>query len=317
MLAVFSIQVVQLSIFAAEGDKQPDFAKLFMRSERDYPPDGTHGPTPRALWVEAYKAHKAAGRIPSIPPAKKSENGLISYGPGIDGKSPEICSWTLDCRSPSDISNAPENMFGVSFDDGPADGTEVLMQFLTSQKQKATHFTIGKEGVSIKKDTNAFMSMVNADHDIGCHTWSHQYLTTMTDEQVLGELGWQLQIVYDLTQEVQLYLRPPFGDCDNRIRAIAKHVFGMEVVMWKSDTKDWCLNPGSESASVCQVADAPKNEDELAKSLIKLAKASKNPGLITLEHETSSKTVNGFIKAYQEFKNNGWDMVSAKNCFSL
>lgn len=40
--------------------------------------------------------------------------------------------------------------------------------------------------------------------------------------QILGELGWTIQIIYDLTGLVPLYYRPPYGDVDNRVRALAK-----------------------------------------------------------------------------------------------
>ena len=31
------------------------------------------------------------------------------------------------------------------------------------------------------------------------------------------------------------YWRPPYGDADNRIRAIAKEVFGLEVILWNQE----------------------------------------------------------------------------------
>lgn len=31
------------------------------------------------------------------------------------------------------------------------------------------------------------------------HTWSHPYMTSLTDEQLLGELGWTAQIIADIT----------------------------------------------------------------------------------------------------------------------
>jgi len=45
--------------------------------------------------------------------------------------------------------------------------------------------------------------------------------------------------IYDYTGAVTPYLRPPQGDVDIRVAAIAKHVFGMQVVMWNQDALDW------------------------------------------------------------------------------
>jgi hypothetical protein len=58
-------------------------------------------------------------------------------------------------------------------------------------------------------------------------------VTTLSNNDVVAELGWTMQIISDLTGgRLPLYWRPPFGDVDNRVRAIAKGVFGLETVPW-------------------------------------------------------------------------------------
>lgn len=59
------------------------------------------------------------------------------------------------------------------------------------------------------------------DH-LAVHTWTHAHLTTLDDLGILGELGWTIQIIFDLTGLIPLYYRPPYGDVDNRVRALAK-----------------------------------------------------------------------------------------------
>ena len=49
----------------------------------------------------------------------------------------------------------------------------------------------------------------------------------------MSELGWTMQLISDLNGgRLPRYWRPPFGDVDNRVRAIAKGVFGLETVVW-------------------------------------------------------------------------------------
>jgi chitin deacetylase len=88
---------------------------------------------------------------------------------------------------------------------------------------------------------------------IAVHTWSHPYselwfrtadvsnyprigltsVTSLSNEDVMSELGWTMQIISDLNGgRIPRYWRPPFGDVDNRVRAIAKGVFGLETVPW-------------------------------------------------------------------------------------
>ena len=75
--------------------------------------------------------------------------------------------------------------------------------------------------------------------EIAVHTWSHPQMTGQTDFGVLVELGWTLQIIYDLAGgRVPKFWRPPQGDNDNRVRAIAREVFGLSAVMWNQEYAD-------------------------------------------------------------------------------
>lgn len=67
----------------------------------------------------------------------------------------------------------------------------------------------------------ALQAWKRGDH-LAVHTWTHAHLTTLSDLEILGELGWTIQIIHDLTGVVPLYYRPPYGDVDNRVRALAK-----------------------------------------------------------------------------------------------
>ena len=53
--------------------------------------------------------------------------------------------------------------------------------------------------------------------DIGCHTYTHPYMTTLTNEAIVAELGWQLEVVRVSTKgRVPRYWRPPYGDVSSR-----------------------------------------------------------------------------------------------------
>lgn len=61
-------------------------------------------------------------------------------------------------------------------------------------------------------------------------------MTTKTNEEVLGELGWTMQIIHDSSGgRVPRFWRPPYGDTDARVTAIAKEVFGMTTVIWNQE----------------------------------------------------------------------------------
>lgn len=115
--------------------------------------------------------------------------------------------------------------------------------------------------------------MFEQGDDIACHTYNHPYMTTLSDEEVVAEFGWQLEIVRVSTSgRIPRYWRPPYGDVspqredlrtnlrgladvgnqvDNRVRAIATHVFGLTTVVWNHDSLDWELPGGMLLSRSC------------------------------------------------------------------
>ena len=72
--------------------------------------------------------------------------------------------------------------------------------------------------------------------DIAVHTWTHPHMTTMTNLQVMAELGWTMEIIHNSTGgRLPKYWRPPFGDSDNRVNAIAKEIFGLKTIIWNQE----------------------------------------------------------------------------------
>jgi peptidoglycan/xylan/chitin deacetylase (PgdA/CDA1 family) len=51
-------------------------------------------------------------------------------------------------------------------------------------------------------------------HQIAVHTWSHPMLTTLTDEEIVAELGWSKRIIKDLLGVTPTMMRPPYGDIE-------------------------------------------------------------------------------------------------------
>ncbi|KAG0329234.1 chitin deacetylase [Podila humilis] len=72
------------------------------------------------------------------------------------------------------------------------------------------------------------------------HTWSHAGLTTLTNHQIVAEIKWTEKIIRDTTGLTMKYVRPPYGDIDNRVREILRQM-GYTTVIWTVgwDTNDW------------------------------------------------------------------------------
>ncbi|KAJ3545390.1 hypothetical protein NMY22_g2459 [Coprinellus aureogranulatus] len=253
-------------------------------------------------WVDALNAADAAGKIPHIP--QSSAPGGQSnpvYPPGVNPSSPEICSATYKCRIAEDIWDAPDGVFASSFDDGPYPTSPRLIEFLQSNDVTTTHFMIG---LHILINPQVFVQAFNAGHDIAVHTYNHLYMTTLSNLDVVAQLGWTMQIIHESTGgRVPRYWRPPYGDSDHRVRAIAKEVFGLETVIWNFDTNDWGLIGGTTQPAGIHTA------------MQGWLSGPKSPGLMILEHEINDLQVAAFIDAFPMIAQNGWRFESLAQLF--
>ena len=189
-------------------------------------------------WLDRYHAVQQRGLIPAIPKGELV-GGLANY-PSDLVLDATVCSYRrADCIAPDDIYKAPAAHWAINFDDGPLPPSASLYEKLDEWNELATHFWVGS---NVKDHWQLAVQAAQRGDHLAVHTWSHPHLSTYTDEQIVGELGWTMQIIYDISDHVPLYYRPPFVDVDNRVRAIAKHVFNMTAVIWNYDSFDWSLN---------------------------------------------------------------------------
>ena len=79
-------------------------------------------------------------------------------------------------------------------------GSAKLYDFLTQTKTPSTHFFIG---YYIKLNPTLFTSAFEElDADIAVHTWSHRYMTTLSNLDIVSELGWTMEIIKNSTVSV-------------------------------------------------------------------------------------------------------------------
>ncbi|KAJ6606034.1 carbohydrate esterase family 4 protein [Mycena vulgaris] len=264
-----------------------------------YPPGPPASPDVNAMpaeWTAALNDAVARGAIPDIPVATDVTDQNPVYPTGVDPNSPQICSATYKCRIDGDIWDAPEGYVGISFDDGPTDASDALLSFLKTNNQHVTHFMIGS---NIIYNPKQFQTAFDQGGDIAVHTWTHPHMTTRSNLEVLAELGWTIEVIHNSTGgRIPKFWRPPYGDSDARVTAIAREVFGLTTVIWNQDTEDWSLTSGGTTA------------EAISKSMSEWLTGPKNPGLIILEHELSDQSVASFVAAYPVMQANNWNLVS-------
>ena len=154
----------------------------------------------------------------------------------------EQCWWTCSgCTRPTDISDCPEkNTWGLTYDDGPAPYTPDLLKYLDEVDIKSTFFVVGSRVLSFP---HMLQYEYMAGHQISIHTWSHKQLTTLTNDQIIAELGWTKKIIKDVLGVTPNSMRPPFGDIDDRVRAICK-AMNLTPILWTRLSPTQTLDTG-------------------------------------------------------------------------
>jgi peptidoglycan/xylan/chitin deacetylase (PgdA/CDA1 family) len=124
---------------------------------------------------------------------------------------------------------------GLTFDDGPSEGTLALLDYLAEQKVWATFFMCG---MNVKRLPHIAGRVVAAGHQIGNHTYSHPNLTFKSCEFIDREVTQAQKIIQFETGITPMVLRPPFGYRWTGMRAVQQKL-SLLGVMWTVIGLDW------------------------------------------------------------------------------
>jgi len=245
----------------------------------------------QALWS------KIAGSIPNIAPKGQLNGSTINVT--YDNAGDPDCWWTIhQCTTPklaglpSDVASIPEpRTMGYGFDDGPNCTHNVFYDYLASQNQKATMFYIGSSTLIWPLEAQRALA---DGHEICAHTWSHRYMTAFQSQDAFAELWYSVQAIKAATNVTVTCWRPPYGDVDDRIRAIANGM-GLQTILWKYDSNDWRVGQNNITA-----ADVDTSYNNFINNLT--AGTFNTVGGLMLTHEVNNFTMQEAINFYPRLK---------------
>lgn len=260
----------------------------FVYKPSDWPPingdvkTGLGAPPPAAN--PAFSKDVGYTAAPGTPPVRlKTDNpqtGGVCPKTGNFGSN-GTCWWTcgfdsdgFPCTTNDDVKQCQPGKWALSYDDGPTNNTDPLLSQLKANNLKATFCLVGSQVVRFPEQAKR---IADAGHDLCVHTWSHSALTTQTDDEIIAEFKWTEKAIEAATGIRPKYARAPFGDMDNRVRAILKKM-GYTVLYWLYDTSDFKTFPGTTTPNVT----AQSIMDDMN---VQLTKISSFPqGIVTLGH---------------------------------
>lgn len=158
----------------------------------------------------------------------------------------------------------------LTFDDGPGDYSQDLLDFLASRDVKVTFFIVGNR---VSYRPQAVLRMYEDGHEIGNHTYSHVKLSTVDGDTAKNEVSKCNKEIKKVIGVNPTVMRPPYGGHNAEVDAAV----GMPMIRWSVDTRDWEI----------------KDPDYVCEQIIEGA----TDGAIILCHEVHPTTIAGAKKA--------------------
>lgn len=138
-----------------------------------------------------------------------------------------------------------KNEIFLTFDDGPSEYTEELLDLLKEYEVKATFFCVARFA---KKYPEIIERMKEEGHTIALHSLKHKNAMLQIPTEVKKDIKESLEIMKSFGLDVKLY-RPPWGDCNlSLLKALKKE--GLRLVLWDVMAEDW-----EKQASYMTIAD--------------------------------------------------------------
>lgn len=123
----------------------------------------------------------------------------------------------------------------LTFDDGPGQHTERLVDILDRLDVTVTFFMLGEQ---VERLPDVARRVHEAGHEIGTHTYDHDNLRSLDRAAAAKEISAGMTAITEATGVTPDLFRPPYGSSDETIRELAAD-HGLSEIMWDVDTLDW------------------------------------------------------------------------------
>ena len=139
------------------------------------------------------------------------------------------------------VDATPKKMIALTFDDGPnSANTAKILDLLEEYDAKATFFVCGS---NVTVNTRGVLQRaITLGCEIGNHTLSHKDMKTLSEEELLKEIGEtneKVALHSGTDYQCKVY-RPPYGNIDlSAMNKLYDHEIYMYSVHWSSDSLDW------------------------------------------------------------------------------
>ncbi len=202
----------------------------------------------------------------------------------------EPAVWDTDEVDISEIDEG-RKLISFTFDDAPNKSLENILAVFASFNEnnpdcKASATVFFNGGLFDAQTPHLLHAACALGFELGNHTQSHADLTTLTEEEIDGEILRTDQLLSRIDGKKAHLLRAPFGRIDERVRKIST----TPIIDWTIDTLDW----------------QGRSAQEIYDSVF----AERFSGAIVLMHDGYPNTVAALKRLLPDLKADGYQVVS-------
>ena len=210
---------------------------------------------------------------------------LIGECVGLDSQAIRNHIRTIDPSKP---------MIALTFDDGPSDETDRILNVLAEYDSRATFCVVGNK---VESYAGVLKRTIAGGNEIASHTWSHRRLTELSAAGIRSQLERTNEIVAQVTDGYQIkVLRPPYGKFNKTLRSVCAEM-DLVIAEWEIDTLDW-------------------NNRNANKTYNNIMKGARD-GVIILCHDLYETTATAVERAIPDLVNKGFQLVTVSELLSF
>lgn len=236
-----------------------------------------------------------AHRSPKGPPTSRIPRprvGEIDYGPFI----------VSTCTVPGTVA--------LTYDDGPGEHTDALLDLLAQYDAKVTFFVSGVSNGKGQIDEDfpwiqLIQRMDRDGHQIASHTWSHQDLDKITPVQRQDQMFKNEAALRNILGGFPTYMRPPYSSCSLETGCLSEMGrLGYHVILFDLDTDDY----NNDDPNLIQ-----RSKDRFDFALDKYEASDKS--WLVISHDVHDQTVHNLTEhMLRRLRNDGYRPVTVGEC---
>lgn len=183
-----------------------------------------------------------------------------------------------------------DKVIALTFDDGPSKYTGGILDILKKYDACATFFVVGSKSYF---QGELLRRILNEGSEIGNHSFSHNKLTGLSEDEFKSEVNKTQDIVKDLTGFTPCLFRPTYGGYTNRLKGYTD----LKFVLWDVDSRDWQV----------------KKKDKIINNVLPYVKS----GSIVLFHDNHEYALNSIEDIIINLKEKGYKFVTVSELLEL